>query len=87
MRSPPRDASKSLVTRLMLTRIAISAGIVVLGTLYVFNSELADGVVTRRDTTMTFAAFVLFDLFNALSCRSARKSVFELGLLSNKAFV
>lgn len=31
---------------------------------------MSDGVVTPRDTTMTFTCFVLFDLFNALSCRS-----------------
>ena len=33
---------------------------------------------------MCFTTFVLFDMFNALSCRSETKSVFQLGLLSNK---
>ena len=27
-------------------------------------------MVTERDVTMTFTCFVLFDMFNALSCRS-----------------
>ena len=45
---------------------------------------MLDGVVTARDTTMTFCCFVLFDMFNALSCRSATKSLFEIGLLSNR---
>ena len=31
---------------------------------------MQDGTVTPRDTTMTFTCFVLFDMFNALSCRS-----------------
>src|SRR5256885_11859810 len=31
--------------------------------------------VTRRDTTMTFTTFVLFDMFNALTCRSESKSI------------
>jgi hypothetical protein len=31
---------------------------------------MEDGVITPRDTTMTFTCFVLFDMFNALSCRS-----------------
>merc|ERR1719284_652924 len=35
---------------------------------------------------MTFTCFVFFDMFNALSCRSATKSVFQLGLFSNRAF-
>ena len=36
---------------------------------------------------MTFTCFVLFDMFNALSCRSQTKSVFQIGLLSNKPFL
>ncbi|KAK8021563.1 calcium-transporting P-type ATPase [Apiospora arundinis] len=44
--------------------------------------------VTRRDTTMTFTCFVLFDMFNALSCRSESKSLLrgEVGLFSNTLF-
>jgi Ca2+-transporting ATPase len=48
----------------------------------------ADGVVTRRDTTMTFTCFVLFDMFNALTCRSESKSVLrgQVGLFENTLF-
>jgi P-type Ca2+ transporter type 2C len=44
--------------------------------------------VTKRDTTMTFTTFVLFDMFNALTCRSESKSVLfgEIKLLGNKMF-
>ena len=31
---------------------------------------MKDGLVTSRDTTMTFTCFVFFDMFNALACRS-----------------
>lgn len=48
---------------------------------------MSDGTVTPRDTTMTFTCFVLFDLFNALSCRSQTKSIAEIGFFSNKAFL
>lgn len=45
-------------------------------------------VVTKRDTTMTFTTFVLFDMFNALTCRSEAKSVLfgEIKLFGNKMF-
>jgi Ca2+-transporting ATPase len=48
----------------------------------------ADGIVTARDTTMTFTCFVFFDMFNALACRSEGKSVLkgEVKLLGNKMF-
>ena len=36
---------------------------------------------------MTFTCFVLFDLFNALSCRSQDKSVFVIGLTTNRLFI
>lgn len=44
---------------------------------------MMDGVVTARDTTMTFSCFVMYDMFNAMSCRSEGKSVLEIGLTSN----
>lgn len=48
---------------------------------------MSDNKITPRDTTMTFTCFVLFDMFNALSCRSQTKSLFEVGLFSNKMFL
>jgi len=35
---------------------------------------------------MTFTTFVLFDMFNALACRSESKSIFKIGLASNMMF-
>lgn len=54
---------------------------------------LQDGVLSRnaaltqRDTTMTFTTFVMFDMFNALCCRSADKIVPQMDMFANKAFV
>jgi len=75
-----------MLSRDILLNIVLSASIIVCGTLYVFKEMMEDGKITNRDTTMTFTCFVFFDMFNALSCRSATKSVFQLGLFSNKAF-
>ena len=35
--------------------------------------------------TMTFAVFIVYQLFNVMNCRSNEESVFELGLFSNPA--
>ncbi|KAI0160346.1 calcium-transporting P-type ATPase [Xylariaceae sp. FL1272] len=89
MSRPPRTRSEPVLTRALLTRVLTSAAIIMTGTMLVYYHEmLSDGEVTRRDTTMTFTCFVLFDMFNALSCRSESKSVFrgEVGLFSNKLF-
>lgn len=89
MNRPPRQRGDAVLTRTVLTRVMISAAIIMTGTMLVYRHEmLSDGEVTRRDTTMTFTCFVLFDMFNALSCRSATKSILrgEVGLFSNTLF-
>ncbi|KAI0503047.1 calcium-transporting ATPase [Xylaria bambusicola] len=89
MSRPPRSRSEPVLTRSLITRVLTSAAIIMTGTMLVYYHEmLADGEVTRRDTTMTFTCFVLFDMFNALSCRSESKSIFrgEVGMFSNKLF-
>ncbi|KAH0041979.1 hypothetical protein KCU96_g6531, partial [Aureobasidium melanogenum] len=62
------------------------------GTLYTYisnlsSTDLASHEVTPRDTTLTFTAFVLFDMFNALTCRSATKSLLlgEIKFTGHKA--
>lgn len=89
MLRPPRTRNARVLTRTLLQRVLQSATTIMLGTMSIYIYEMtSDGVVTARDTTMTFTAFVLFDMFNALTCRSEGKSVLlgEIGLFSNKMF-
>ncbi|KAM3461669.1 hypothetical protein NHJ6243_004751 [Beauveria neobassiana] len=89
MNKPPRKRNDPVLTRGVITRVLTSAFIIMVGTMLIYSHEmLADGEVTRRDTTMTFTCFVLFDMFNALSCRSESKSILrgEVGLFSNNLF-
>ncbi|KAF2859510.1 calcium transporter ATPase [Piedraia hortae CBS 480.64] len=90
---PPRPRHARVLTRGLIRRVLQSALVILCGTLYTYVTnltaeDLAARAVSARDTTLTFTQFVLFDMFNALSCRSARKSVFrgEVPLLSNKMF-
>ncbi|KAK3300058.1 uncharacterized protein B0H64DRAFT_470188 [Chaetomium fimeti] len=89
MNRPPRRRGDAVLTRRLLARVFTQAAIIMAGTMLVYTREmLGDGKVTRRDTTMTFTCFVLFDMFNALTCRSESKSVLrgEVGLFSNLLF-
>lgn len=89
MNRPPRRRNDPVLTRPLVTRVLTSAAIIMAGTMLVYRHEMMeDGEVTRRDTTMTFTCFVLFDMFNALTCRSESKSVLrgEVGLFSNALF-
>ncbi|OXB65930.1 hypothetical protein ASZ78_002678 [Callipepla squamata] len=86
IQKPPRNLKDSILTKNLIVKILVSSIIIVCGTLFVFWRELRDNVITPRDTTMTFTCFVFFDMFNALSSRSQTKSVFEIGLCSNRMF-
>lgn len=84
---PPRKRNEAVVSRELLTNAILSAFVVSIGTLWTYSSLMLDGEVTPRDATITFTTFVFFDLFNALSCRSQSKSIFNIGFLSNRTFL
>ncbi|KAF1942512.1 calcium-transporting P [Clathrospora elynae] len=89
MALPPRPRQARVLTRPLIQRVLQSATIIMLGTLTTYYLEMSDdNQVTARDTTMTFTCFVLFDMFNALTCRSSSKSVLagEIGIFDNKMF-
>lgn len=88
MNRPPRKRNDPVLTKKLIQRVLTSAAIIMVGTMLTYRQQMADGIVTRRDTTMTFTCFVFFDMFNALSCRSESKSILrgEVGLLSNTLF-
>lgn len=89
LKQKPRNVKQPMITKSVIINVLLSASIIILGTLWVFQREMADGSAgkTKRDTTMTFTCFVFFDMFNALSCRSQTKSVFKIGFFSNKMFL
>ncbi|KAL3858595.1 hypothetical protein ACJMK2_008867 [Sinanodonta woodiana] len=84
---PPRKVKDPIITRPFISKTLLSAFIIVAGTLWVFWREMSDNKITPRDTTMTFTCFVFFDMFNALSCRSQTKSIFQVGFFTNKMFL
>jgi P-type Ca2+ transporter type 2C len=88
MTRPPRKRGAPVLTRPLIRRVCTSAAIIMTGTMAVYTHEMLDGQVTKRDTTMTFTCFVLFDMFSALNCRSESKSILrgEVGLFSNTMF-
>jgi P-type Ca2+ transporter type 2C len=99
MNSPPRPKHARVLTRPLIQRVLTQAFLIMLGTLIIYLHEMSDiddelnpghisRVVTNHDTTMTFTCFVLFDMFNALTCRSGSKSVLrgEMSLTGNKMF-
>lgn len=91
MNRPPRKRGAPVLTQTVLQRVFTSATIIMIGTIAVYIHEMSedDGPGSnKRDTTMTFTCFVLFDMFNAMNCRSESKSVLrgEMGVFANTLF-
>ncbi|XP_058384367.1 calcium-transporting ATPase type 2C member 2 isoform X2 [Diceros bicornis minor] len=88
LRQPPRNIKDTILSRALILRILLSAAAIISGTLFIFWKEIPDNrASTPRTTTMTFTCFVFFDLFNALTCRSQTKLIFEIGFLRNHMFL
>ncbi len=83
MRKAPRKTDARIVSGKGLVRMLITGIIMTVGTLGVFiysnpsqNLEYAQ--------TMAFTTVVLFQLFQALNCRSLHRSIFSKGFLANR---
>ncbi|KAI8377809.1 PMR1-type calcium-transporting P-type ATPase [Radiomyces spectabilis] len=86
MKKPPRARNANILSKRLVTRVLTAAAVVVVGTLFVYISEMKDGIATQKTATMTFTTFVFFDMFNALSCRSEKQSIATIGFFSNRMF-
>lgn len=97
MSRPPRPKEARVLTKPLIRRVLTQACMIMLGALAIYVYEMGDAdsttgqhtrIVTAHDTTMTFTCFVIFDMFNALTCRSEGKSILrgEISLAGNKMF-
>ena len=84
MRRPPRDPNENIVSKKMVFRIVFISFIMFIGTLALFKWALVNGVSEDRARTLAFTVFVMFQMFNAFNCRSGEKSLFHIGIFSNK---
>ena len=91
MQRPPRRRSEGVITQPLLARSITSGLFIFMGTTYIFWSSYdfnsIDPLDSRRALTITFTAFVCFDLFNALACRHNSRPFYEFLWDSNSAFV
>ncbi|XP_038224704.1 calcium-transporting ATPase type 2C member 2 isoform X2 [Dermochelys coriacea] len=87
IKQPPRNITDTILSRALILKIFMSAIIIISGTLFVFWKEMPESGTSPRTTTMTFTCFVFFDLFNALTCRSQTKLIFEIGFCRNRMFL
>ncbi|MFQ5887104.1 MAG: cation transporting ATPase C-terminal domain-containing protein, partial [Candidatus Hydrothermarchaeales archaeon] len=84
MKSPPRDPDENIISKEMVLRIAFISFIMFIGTLTLFRWQLLNGATEAKARTMAFTVFVMFKMFDAFNCRSEDKSLFSIGVFTNK---
>ena len=89
MDRPPRDARESLFTRKFSLRLlwqGAMVGLLTLGAYFLGEYVLSDpGEAYQAANTMAFATLTLCQLFHAFDVRSEERSLFHIGVFSNRA--
>jgi Ca2+-transporting ATPase len=88
MKRPPRDPRDRLLSRERFLAVCLQGAMMAASTLAVFGVSLLvlkDEVPFAR--TMTFTTLVLMQLLHAFSCRHERYSLFQIGLMTNRALL
>jgi P-type Ca2+ transporter type 2C len=86
MNEPPRRAQARIINRNMLLIVLFVAVIMAAGTLGVYLS-VQNSVSPERAQTMAFITIAMFQVFNSLNVRSLNKSLFQIGVFSNKYLI
>ncbi|NIM47448.1 MAG: HAD-IC family P-type ATPase [Candidatus Aenigmarchaeota archaeon] len=82
LEEPPQKAKEGILSKEMIPFIVLMACIMVIFTLFIFNTYLPQGIKKAR--TVAFVVMAFTQLFNVLNMRSLRKSIFKIGFFTNK---
>ncbi|MEM3000085.1 MAG: HAD-IC family P-type ATPase [Candidatus Bathyarchaeia archaeon] len=83
MEQPPRKPKERIINRDIMLNIAYVGVFMAIGTLWMFITGYNSGGLQKAQT-FAFTTIAMFQVFNALNCRSRTTSVFKLGLTTNK---
>jgi P-type Ca2+ transporter type 2C len=86
MEEPPRHANARIINPEILFNTVYVAIFMALGVLFMFGRAIENGALIRAQT-IAFTTLAMFQVFNALNVRSRRKSLFQLGLFTNRYLI
>ncbi len=86
MDQPPRRPGEKIINREILQNVIFVAIFMAAGTLFIFTREWNGGEILRAQT-MGFTTMAMFQVFNALNCRSRTNSIFRMGFFSNRYLI
>ncbi|PNI09718.1 carbonate dehydratase [Arthrobacter sp. AFG7.2] len=84
MSRPPRTPDRPLLTWILTLRVLLVSSLLVAGTWWIFELELAGGASLAEARTAAVNLFVAVETFYLFSCRSLTRSVWRIGFFSNR---
>jgi P-type Ca2+ transporter type 2C len=86
MDQKPRKPETRIIDRGLFFQVIYVAIFMAIGTLWIYLSELNAGEAQRAQT-MAFITIAMFQVFNSFNVRSRTRSLFQLGVFSNKYLI
>lgn len=86
MEEKPRKPETRIIDRGMFFQVIYVAIFMAVGTLWIYLSEFNTGEAQRAQT-MAFITIAMFQVFNSFNVRSRTRSLFQLGVFSNKYLI
>jgi len=84
MSRPPLDPRKPLLTGELVMRIVLVGFMLLMGAFGLFEWQMGEGRGVAAARTCAVNIFVFGEIFYLFNCRSLRRSMFRIGLFSNR---
>ncbi len=84
MQRPPRNPKDPIITRLLILRILLVGLVMLAGAFGLFEWHLHHGASEEVARTVAVNVFVIIEVFYLFNCRSLTKSMFAVGIFSNR---
>ncbi len=84
MRRPPRDPKSPILTGVLIGRILLVSLVMLVGAFGSFEWALGKGSGDAHARTVAVNVIVMVELFYLFNCRSLTKSIFQIGVFSNR---
>lgn len=86
MERKPRNKKEKILSNKLILRMFLIGIVMMLGTLFMFNKYLPS-INPMKAQTIAFTTLMMFQMFNVLNSRSQNKSIFKIGIFSNKCLI
>ncbi|MCG7535098.1 cation-transporting P-type ATPase [Pseudoalteromonas sp. OOF1S-7] len=84
MERPPYDPDAPIIDRILMWRILLVSSLLCITAFGLYELELMWGATEAQARTVAVAMFVVGEAFYLFNCRSLDRSVFSVGLFSNR---